>query len=1366
MAAPRLPQPSSLPRETIAARYRVEHLLGHGGAAIAYRVVDGTTGRRLALKQLAKRSDAAARIRFRREFHTMARLVHPCVVEVYDFGVAKDGPYYTMELLDGAPLKQRVPLDPVAACRVLRDVASALAFLHARGLVHRDVSPGNVRCTAGGRAKLIDFGIATTAGAAGEIAGTPRFMAPEVLRGAAVDAAADLYGLGALAYWMLTGRHAYNVRAIDELQHAWAHGVARPSALRPELPAALDDLVMSLLGLDRLARPGSAAEVVDRLGAIAGLDRDPELAVVAGYLASGAMIGRDAELQQLRRRIRRLTRSPGEPRLSEPALGPATEEAGPRRNRGGAVAIVAPSGAGKSRLLREASLEGQLAGAAVAHVACETARGPYATVRALARALVATAPDDTLAAARDHAAAIARFVPELAAGADPAELRGDPREDRLAVQHHLERWLDALAQRRALLILIDDVQRCDDASAALLAAVAHGAGERPLLVASALSSDEPARAPEPIAALVRASTELTLRALTEDDTRALARSLFGEVPRLAWLAHQLHERAGGSPLHVVELARHLADRGTLRFVDGVWVIPDALGEVAPDDAGGPADARVAALAPDVRALAELLAVHGGEIPLERTQRLAGLDDAALVEHLEALEYAGMIVRSERGHRFRHDALREAVLRGMTDDRRRALHLALGRLLEAGTVSSELEAEVGWHLLRGGDRVRGAALLERAATRLYDAQSFADAIPLLEAVLDVQRDRRTAPRDRLRVRRMLVVCGAFADRALAVRHAPAAIRGYARYAGIAVALPVARVLGRPLALALGVLAASLRWLVVRPFARIPTPLEAAREWVYAMAAVGPVYSTSYQVDELELMVRDAAILGAARNRAPSGAYLLFAGLLDYLLGDWGALRRKLSRAIAILASDRRTPMRPVERALGVGGAVGVLALEALAEQWPAERIAELEHTELRVAEVQIVQLHIAWHRIRGEEDEARRRERAAEPLLVQAGSMWQNEAWMATWSAMAYSLHRDLMGLRRTIARLSQMTDAGYHYAPFRDVARAAYHAELGELERTRELAEAVLATTAPRERVVRQLAEAALAQALIAAGDHERAAPLARALDAVGRDPELGKYPMRVVAARLLAECEAALGDPARAARRLDEALEEAEKRGMPSPAGLLHEARARLALTTGDRAAFAAHIVAMRRWFLPTRNPALIARIDRLTAEARTAGGGGAEATSGAAPEDVTVRVGSVASQLAGAVGRDLALRALDLLVADAGGRAGHLYLLRGDGRLELVAPAYGDEPDVALVAELLAAIERDGDDDDDDDAMSTRIERPPPVAEWQPVALRVHVDGRTINVGGALVRGADQPLRHPGEELCAAVASALRDRLGAGLA
>ena len=287
----------------IGGRYAVLDVLGRGGMATVYRVRDTADGRELALKQAdggrQRAADERMALRFRREFHSLVELRHPRIVAAYDFGVEDAGAYYTMESLDGADLKDIGALPWGDACGVLRDVAGALAFLHARGLVHRDLGPRNVRRTRDGHAKLFDFGLLASVGIAGDVAGTPTSVAPETLRGRPIDGRTDLWGLGTLAYWLLTGSHPYAARKLAELEEAWRRPPPLPSTIVEGIPGALDALVMELLAIDPLGRPSSAAEVIDRLGSIASLPRDPDVEVTQGYLASAAMVGRAREMELL-----------------------------------------------------------------------------------------------------------------------------------------------------------------------------------------------------------------------------------------------------------------------------------------------------------------------------------------------------------------------------------------------------------------------------------------------------------------------------------------------------------------------------------------------------------------------------------------------------------------------------------------------------------------------------------------------------------------------------------------------------------------------------------------------------------------------------------------------------------------------------------------------------------------------------------------------------------------------------------------------------------------------------------------------------------------------------------------------------------
>ena len=201
-------------------RYELVRELDRGGMAEVWLAHDVSSGRSCALKRLRPdKLDSKREMRtvlFEAEYHALAQLRHPHIVRVEDYGIDAEQVYYTMELLGGGDLQHRGVTGWRELCSILCDVASALALVHSRRFVHRDVTPRNVRFGDDGKARLIDFGALAPMGVCREIVGTPPFVPPEALNGQPLDARADLFALGALAYWTLSGRHAYPARSISD----------------------------------------------------------------------------------------------------------------------------------------------------------------------------------------------------------------------------------------------------------------------------------------------------------------------------------------------------------------------------------------------------------------------------------------------------------------------------------------------------------------------------------------------------------------------------------------------------------------------------------------------------------------------------------------------------------------------------------------------------------------------------------------------------------------------------------------------------------------------------------------------------------------------------------------------------------------------------------------------------------------------------------------------------------------------------------------------------------------------------------------------------------------------------------------------
>jgi len=257
--------------------YDLELPLGAGGMGTVYRAIHRELGQPRAIKVLATSvaADPAFVERLRREARLSAGLHHPNIVKVYDFG-EQDGLYYVaMELLPGYSLHQILrasgPLPADRALGLLKQLADALDYAHAQGVVHRDVKPANVIIEADGHLTLVDFGISravdgTRLTRTGLIAGTPVYMAPEQVARGQDGPNADRYALGVVAYEMLTGRVPFESPNTPALLYAMVHTQPPPPrSFRAELPAALEEPLLRQLAKEPGARYPSAASFVAAL---------------------------------------------------------------------------------------------------------------------------------------------------------------------------------------------------------------------------------------------------------------------------------------------------------------------------------------------------------------------------------------------------------------------------------------------------------------------------------------------------------------------------------------------------------------------------------------------------------------------------------------------------------------------------------------------------------------------------------------------------------------------------------------------------------------------------------------------------------------------------------------------------------------------------------------------------------------------------------------------------------------------------------------------------------------------------------------------------------------------------------------------
>jgi serine/threonine protein kinase len=530
--------------ELINRRYRILNLLGEGGMGRVYRVYDRLLSRELALKQVlfpllsedslaptsvTARLAAAVRepsqhigqpaaestLRSRtgapplahlkvltEEFRMLASLHHPHVVRVFDYGCDRQGhPFFTMELLPTAqPLLQFARSRSIAEqTALLVQLLDALAYLHRRGIVHRDLTPNNVLVTpspTGPVVKLVDFGLAVDVerGTTLSVAGTFLYMAPELFQGERPSELSDLYAVGMLAYQMFTGSYPFPLNLGN------ATLVQRILTTAPDLsrlPAAVQPVLGAALAKDPRSRQTDVVSLRRELGAAAGLELKTEpVATRDSYLLAARFVGRHAELSVLR-----------------------TALATARQGEGSAWLICGESGVGKSRFLEELRIEALHAGLLVMRGQAIPGGDAYHVFREVLRLLALQLPLDEV-----EAGVLCSLLPDLPALLESPLSTPHPLDTsgaRLRLFHVVDAILSRLPQ--TTLVLLEDLQWADAASLALLGHLASSASKRTLLIITTCRDEE---RPPPLPPLQK----LRLSRMNRQEVQELCSSMLGRSP--------------------------------------------------------------------------------------------------------------------------------------------------------------------------------------------------------------------------------------------------------------------------------------------------------------------------------------------------------------------------------------------------------------------------------------------------------------------------------------------------------------------------------------------------------------------------------------------------------------------------------------------------------------------------------------------------------------------------------------------------------------------------------------------------------------------------------------------------------------------
>jgi predicted ATPase len=741
---------TSLPVGANFGTYEIRALLGSGGMGEVYRAYDPRLARDVALKIIRRfaADDESALDRLLREATLASALNHPNIVTIYETGAVGNDRYIAMELVEGLTLRQLsaqgLPLSRIVG--LARQVAEALAVAHAAQIIHRDIKPDNVMVRPDGYAKLLDFGLAraqpdrfgsgsTDAGRssteAGLILGTIAYMAPEQARGEAVTAEADVFSLGVVLYELVTGRHPFMAASqLGTLNALLWDTPEPPSLLNPELPRALDQLILESLQKDQRLRPG-ASEVMYRLA----LAHDSNVATALSAVtvttrrlaAASNVVGREDELAAMHHEFERAQR--GKARM---------------------LVISGEAGVGKTTLVEAfvAELEGRGEPVRIGRGRCsERLAGSEAylpvlealeslqrneQLGSLTRLIRALAPSwyAQLMPPAENDSSAARLAAETAGGS----------QERL--KREIASLLEEAGRMQPVVLWFDDVHWADPSTTDLIGYLSRRLDSTRLLIIATARPSDLRQSRHPFLAL-------KLDLVTHGFCREIEPSYLSEAAIDRYIALQfpehafprgfaglIHDRTEGNPLFMADMLRDMRRRQVIQQLDGRWTVAEDLSAIArelPESVRSLIQRKMDALEDTDRRLLGAASVQGMDFDSAIVAAVVQLNEEEIETRLERLErehalvkYVGELEAPDRSltlhYRFAHHMYQNACFDALRATRKAALGRAIAeRLAQRYGEQTDRLADIAVLFEVARDGVRAAEywnLAAQAAGRLY------------------------------------------------------------------------------------------------------------------------------------------------------------------------------------------------------------------------------------------------------------------------------------------------------------------------------------------------------------------------------------------------------------------------------------------------------------------------------------------------------------------------------------------------------------------------------------------------------------------------------------------------------------------------
>lgn len=761
----------------IANRYEIQNVLGQGGMGVVYRALDRLTQDVVALKMVIgedannphtsddtitpqssdepktnetiahhsadslqrkspfiglddsqmQTTPGALRLSFSREFQTLARLRHPHIISVLDYGFTDTKlPFFTMQLLEKSnTLTQAAQTRPFSdRITLVVQVLQALAYLHQVGIIHRDLKPDNALVDANGNVRLLDFGLATlrdqiTDLSDDTLAGTIAYMAPELLQGGQPSTASDLYAAGIMAYEIFASKYPYAFDNISNLVYAII--TQQPAFDDLDISEDLRDIIQNLLEKETSERAFDAYAVLEDMNRAANTNVVLEDTTIReSYLQAAPFVGREVELSQLFQGMKRN-----------------------REGTGSAWLIGGAVGVGKTRLMEELRIRGLVNGFTVLRgFSTEDNDMPYRLWREPLKRLILSVDVD---------ASEANILRTLMPDVETILQRNIPD----AMQQEFTAFADQLTSivlrlfnrlQRPTLLLLDDLQD-DQVSLDILNTLTTIVKQHPLMIVASYRTDRLPDMPSKLPSM----KPLTLPRLSDNDIESLSVSMIGESARRDDVQRLLKREAEGNIYFLIEVIRALAEEaGRLRLIGDV----DLPAKIQTTGLQAVLARRLNLIEGADLQLLQTMAVDGRDLDLPLLRHLAATNDLDAENWLATVSNISIIERQDEIWRFAHERLRTQVIETQPATRIRDAHLSIATSIEE-IYPDAPERAAGlahhWREAGTGNEEKELAALRIAGDYALRLNTFVEAVRHFARALELMPNTESVDRAQVQIK---------------------------------------------------------------------------------------------------------------------------------------------------------------------------------------------------------------------------------------------------------------------------------------------------------------------------------------------------------------------------------------------------------------------------------------------------------------------------------------------------------------------------------------------------------------------------------------------------------------------------------------